>query len=326
MIRRLRHTVFALLLASPFVASVAPAVETQANISEHVKKILVNYAHVPSGDVAYVMAALGIPKIYATATELTTAAPAEGTLGYASDTNAFYLRVGSSWTAIASLALLENGATWTNAVDGTVTLTEGGENLQIVVTSNLITLTSSTGATIAITPAVQLAGALGVTGLTTATGGLSTTKPLFVYDKLRFCGNGSNGATPWYDGPVTEAEGETDFAIGTAACDGNDSGTEGTADRPMDAYTTFKVVGMACVTQAGGTSDTNTFALHDDTAAVAGMTCAVTNDGANPKTCSVILAAPVTVAAASELGIANVQSGTDDMSAKDMGCTVYYTY
>lgn len=165
-----------------------------------------------------------------------------------------------------------------------------------------------------------------ISGLTTATGGLTTTKPLFLHDRLRFCGNGSNGATAWYDGPVLESDGATDFSLGSAGCDGNDSGTEATADRPMDAYSAIKVVGMACVTQAGGAADTNTFQLRTATADVAGMTCAVTNDGAAAKQCSVILAAPVAIVVNATLAVKNTQSGTDDMSAKDMGCTVYYTY
>jgi hypothetical protein len=45
-------------------------------------------------------------------------------------------------------------------------------------------------------------GALTTTGLDTATGGLKTTKPLLLLDSIRFCGNGSNGTTPWFDGPV----------------------------------------------------------------------------------------------------------------------------
>lgn len=174
--------------------------------------------------------------------------------------------------------------------------------------------------------AATVATTLGVTGLTTATGGITTTKPLILLDRLRFCGNGANGTTPWYAGPVTEAEGETDFSIGSAACDGNDSGTEGTADAPIDAYSVIKVVGMACVTEAGGAADTSTYQLRSATADVTGVTCSVTNDGALAKQCSVILAAPVTIALGATLAVKNVQSGTDNMSAKDMGCTVYYTY
>jgi hypothetical protein len=339
-------------------------------------------AGISSKDVVYLTAQLKSTVLYATAVELLAAAPADGTFGYAQDSDVYYLRTASSWVAVSSLAAMAQGATITNAVDGTVVATEGGEDWTWVVTTNLWTFASTTGATFAFTPAVLFtgdvsigggagaitcsaaacsllatdnsatgfsmgsAGSTGtfvidssnsaegvvvtgygtVSGLFTGTGGVKTTKPLFVYNALRFCGNGSNGTTAWYNGPVTEAEGETDFSIGSAACDGNDSATEGTVDLPIDAYHVIKVVGMECVTEAGGAADVNTFQLRTATADVAGMTCNVTNDGALAKQCNVILSAPVTIALGATLAVKNTQSGTDDMSAKDMGCTVFYTY
>jgi len=144
--------------------------------------------------------------------------------------------------------------------------------------------------------------------------------------KLRFCGNGSNGATAWYDGPVLPADYAADMSVGAAGCDANDSVTEATADRPFDPYSAIKIVGMACTTQAGGTADTNTYQLRSAAGNVTGVTCSVTNDGAAPKTCQVILAAPVAITAGATLAVQNTQSGTDDMSAKDMGCEAFYTY
>ena len=381
----LRSLLVLSVLSTPLTAQ---AVETQAVISERVRKIL---QHQFSGtDAATIQTATTWTKVYATAAELLATTPTDGTIGYAIDTDVTYFRQAGNWVSTATLAALANGATWTNAVNGTTTLTEGGETEQHVVTNNLITLTSDSGATYAVTPAIaftadatfsgaagaatfdaassavllsgsadnQAAGldigstdatstlriistnaaegiavtgtatvssTLGVTGLTTATGGLYTTKPLFAYDKIRFCGNGSNGAAAWYIGPVLESDTATDFSVGSAACDGNDSATEGTADRPMDAVTTIKVVGMMCATQAGGADDVNTFQLRSAVGDVAGVTCTVTNDGAAAKTCSVVLTAPVAVAVGATLAVKNTQVD-DDMSAKDVGCVAYYTY
>lgn len=355
--------------------------ETQATANTRLVNML-TASGITSKDVLYIVSQLKSTVLYATAAELLAAAPADGVMGYAQDTDVYYLMTAGSWVSTATLAAMANGATITNAADGTIVATEGGEAWSWVVTNNLWTFTSTTGATFAFTPAVTFTGdvtlaggagaltcgaascsllgtdnsALGfvlgstgstatlaidstdsaegvavtgygsVSGLFTGTGGVKTTKPLFNYDKLRFCGNGSNGTTPWFDGPVLESDTATDFSLGSAGCDGNDSATEGTADRPIDAYSIIKIVGMACVTQAGGTSNTNTFQLRTATADVAGVTCAVTNDNTLAKQCSVILAAPVAIALGATLAVKNVQSGSDDMSAKDMGCTAYYSY
>lgn len=318
---------FILVLAALLGTAPVAFAETQAAANSRVIGILQKEAGISSADVVYLVKQLKSSALYATAAELLAASADDGVFGYAQDTDVLYIRANGAWVSFTSLAplTLANGATITNSVDGTVVLTEGGESWSIVITNNLFTFTSTTGATFAFTPAV------GFTGLITATGGITTTKPLFDHDVLRFCGNGSNAATAWYDGPVliddiNNAGTAVSTSIGSAFCDANDSATEATADRPFDAYTTIKVVGMACVTQAGGAADTNTFQLRSATADVAGVTCAVTNDGSLPKTCSVVLTAPVTITAGATLAVKNTQSGTDDMSAKDMGCRVYYSY
>lgn len=104
---------------------------------------------------------------FATAAELSAFNAADGTVAYAIDTDVHYLRQNGAWVSMATLGTLANGATWTNAVDGTTVLTEGGENEQHVVTSNLITLNSDTGATYAV------GTAMGVTGDLTLSGGAS---------------------------------------------------------------------------------------------------------------------------------------------------------
>jgi hypothetical protein len=109
---------------------------------------------------------------FATASELTAFAATDGTVAYAIDTDVHYYRQAGSWITIASLASLANGATLTNAVDGTVVLTEGGEDLTLAATSNLWTLASTTGATFVLTPATTVSGDLTLSG---GAGGLTFT-------------------------------------------------------------------------------------------------------------------------------------------------------
>ena len=211
----------------------------------------------------------------------------------------------------------------------TLKTSDGTEKVMVTGTTGQVSLHNDVGTTL-LDEAVSMGATLGVTGLTTATGGITTTKPLFLYDSIRFCGNGSNGNTAWYIGSISKNNG-ADNTTGSAACDGND-GAAAVASVPMP-YVTYKVVGMMCATQAGGADDTNTFKLQTDADAggggaaadVAGMTCSVTNDGSLPKTCSVALAAPVSITAGAYMNIHNIQTD-DDMSAKDVECLVYITY
>jgi hypothetical protein len=225
--------------------------------------------------------------------------------------------------SFATKLLLSDGAWIDQSANNKVSIDENSETLEFTFAADSVTVDIPTAGTdvITITPATT------ITGLATATGGLTTTKPLFLYDSIRFCGNGSNATTAWYLGPVTVGDAYgANFTTGGAACDANDSGTEATADEPPFPYVAYKIVGMMCSTEAGGADDVNTFQLRDDTADVTGVVCTVTNDGANPKTCSVILTAPVTVAAGSTLAVKNTNATDDDMSAKDAECIAYYTY
>lgn len=99
-------------------------------------------------------------KRYALAATLEATADPDGTMAYAIDTDVHYLRANGAWSTVTTLATMANGATWTNAVDGTVVLTEGGEDLTFAATANLWTIASTTGATFGFTPAVALADSL----------------------------------------------------------------------------------------------------------------------------------------------------------------------
>lgn len=149
------------LLALVLTASPAHA-ETQTQLKGRIIRAL----QVPGAQNAgFIYDKAILVRLFDTAANLTadTDEP-DGTIGYALDTDVFYFMTAGSWVAISSLASMANGATITNAVDGTVVLNEGGEDLTIAVTSNLLTLASTTGATYAFTPAVAIAGDLTLSG------------------------------------------------------------------------------------------------------------------------------------------------------------------
>jgi hypothetical protein len=82
---------------------------------------------------------------------------------------------------------------------------------------------------------------------------------------------------------------------------------------------------MRCWVAAGGTNDSYTFQLRDDTADVSGATCSITLDG-SAKGCSVVLTAPVTVAGGSAVAVKEVASVDDNMSSVDTECVVFFTF
>jgi hypothetical protein len=343
-------------------ASVASATDTQVVTRKNLGNVLQRRGFIGT-DLTYVLKHMALAKIYATAAERDATTPDAGTVGYAADDASFKWYSSAGWQAVTLTAggnATVTGVTYANGgVDRSTAaaLAVGATNATYVnigatatpvaiTSAGAITVPSTTTATGAIyanggvdrstaagltigaanATSVTITPATTVTGVLTGTNGLKTTKPLMLLGKIRFCGNGSNGTTPWFDGPVLPADYAADMSIGGAGCDANDSATEATADRPLDPYSAIKVVGMACTTQAGGAADVGTYQLRSATANVTGVTCTVTNDGAAPKTCSVILSAPVAITAGATLAVQNTQSGTDDMSAKDMGCEVFYTY
>lgn len=309
-------------------------------------------------------------KVFATAAALEASNHREGSIGYAQDTDAFYFRTGSTWTSVATLGALANGATLTNAVDGTIVVTEGGETWTWAVTNNLYTFASDSGATFVFTPAstfsgdVTFSGGAGaltcgaagcslvatdasatgfimgaagatailtldttdaspkviVTGITTQDAfSVPVGESVFVEGirapvvatsqaQIRFCGNGADGATPVYMGPVLLDDTEADLAFGGAGCDGLENTTEATADNPWHAGFAFKPVAMSCVglcTGASAANDAVAFQLRDDAASVTGLTCTTPILGGDgvPSQCSVRDSSPATVAANSAVAV-----------------------
>jgi hypothetical protein len=162
------------------------------------------------------------------------------------------------------------------------------------------------------------------------TDAIKTPTPLLGLKTAYFCGNGANATTAVYMPPVipgTEAADGSTYEYGEAGCDGLDNTTETSGDDYIqgNGALAISVVGMACGISAAGTDDTYTFQLRDDAADVTGVTCNVTLDGSIQE-CTVLLDAPVVMAAGSLAAVKNVASTDDNVSAADVECVVFYTY
>jgi hypothetical protein len=272
----------------------------------------------PSSQSGLFLAGVANVLYYDTYVELAAASPTEGIIGYAIDTNNFYLRSGASWVGLPSTAAFagENGGTFDNAVNNAWTFGENSEDLVLTASANLWTLSSSTSATFAFTPAVAFASGVSAPILASS------------LDSLRFCGNGSNATTPVYMAPVLIGTAyAANMEFGGAACDGAENTTEATADAVWNSLV-FKPVAMTCVVVgvAAGNNDVVTFQLRDDTADVAGMSCTVTMDGAVAKQCTVLDASPATVALGSKVAVKVVAATDDDLSTADAECRVTVAY
>lgn len=161
--------------------------------------------------------------------------------------------------------------------------------------------------------------------------GISSPAVATAYQVIRFCGNGPDGATTTYIGPVLAsdiidvtggAQDPVDVTFGSSFCDGLDSTTESTADRVFHAGWAYKPVSMACVglcTGATAANDAIVFQLRDDTASVAGMTCttAVLGGDATPAQCVVRDSTPSTIAAGSALAVSVTMTNDDCNDAGD---------
>jgi hypothetical protein len=224
--------------------------------------------------------------------------------------------IGQGIVSIPDDISLKNAETVTNATDGEVCITGvGGSNNENIcfdaeTTANEVAVTTDTG----------------VTRVDYGSIGVKTSIPLMMLSDARFCGQGANGATDNYIGPQVQADMDTDLTYGGAGCDGKDDTTEATADLVLHPGMDMDVVGMVCVIDDGQSGDTASFTLRDDTSSTS-LTCTTaTLDSTGFDQCSVILDAPVTIAAGSAIAILAEMSGTDDCSGCDVECHVYYTF
>ncbi len=200
---------------------------------------------------------------------------------------------------------------------------ETNQNLDVAGTATL-TGATSTGA--------LTASSLTASGASSFTTGLSSPIVGTSLMTIRFCGNGPDGATTTYVGPVLEGQIATDFQFSSAGCDAADSTTEATADAVWSPGFAFKPVAMSCVGLCtGGTpaNDAIVFQLRDDTASVTGMTCttAALGGDAVPAQCSVRTNSPATVAAASAIAVSITMTNDDcNEAGDDFECLVFATF
>jgi hypothetical protein len=171
---------------------------------------------------------------YDTAAELLADSVTDSTIGYAIDTDALYLRANGAWVAIASSdgLLGSNGGTIDNETNNVWTFSENSEDLTLTAGTDLWTFASSTGATVAITPATAVAGALA------ANGGITV-------DTSNFTVDGTTGAV---------ATASTLGVADTAALDGGITvdTTNFTVDGTTGAVATASTLGVTGLTTATG--------------------------------------------------------------------------
>lgn len=157
--------------------------------------------------------------------------------------------------------------------------------------------------------------------------------PTLLYQQIRFCGNGNDGSTAHYMGPVPYDDTEADLMTGGAGCDALDDATIGNVDAawPISPNLAFYPVSMVCsgiCTGASAANDTITLTLYDDTVAVSDMACSFTFAGdATANQCTVTDESPTLVAAGSLLAIG--VAGTDDVcddAGDDFECYLYVTF
>lgn len=179
---------------------------------------------------------------------------------------------------------------------------------------------------------LDIAGTATITGAGTFTAGFTSPVVGTSLMRIRFCGNGPDGATTTYISPVAEGQIATNFEYGSAGCDGEDSTTEATADEVFHIGYALKPVAMSCValcTGATAANDVVVFQLKDDTVAVTGLTCSTSALGgdATPAQCSVRTSSPATIAAGSAIDVSIVMTNDDCNDAgDDFECNLFVTF
>ena len=159
-----------LLAATPTEGAVAYAQDT-------------NLFYMRTGATWSAVADTADPDVVATEVALLLLTPDDGSLGYATDTATYWLRAGGAWPLSLSANVLKfgNDGTLSNATNGSLILSDASEDLKIAFTGNLATLSSTTGATFAFTPAsaftgdVTLSGAAGALTFGAASSSIVTT-------------------------------------------------------------------------------------------------------------------------------------------------------
>lgn len=144
-------------------------------------------------------------------------------------------------------------------------------------------------------------------------------------DKIVLCGQDANSGTIYF-GPSTAAYlgGGGEQAIGGAACNALDSATETTADAPITAgFPAFKVLGMHCISSSDAAND-QVLTLRSAAADVTpSVTCTIAGTGTATE-CTSTTATTTDIAAGATIAVKSVN--TEDLSAQDVWCQVYFSF
>ena len=143
-------------------------------------------------------------------------------------------------------------------------------------------------------------------------------------ETIVFCGQGGNSADRFL-GPSTARGMEA--VAGNAACDALDSDTAANADDiPWTNFQKgYTVNGMYCYVATGGTDDTITFTLYDDTVAT-DISCSIALDGSF-KNCSDDEAEREDITSASKMAVmVDATAADEDLSDVDFHCSVFISH
>lgn len=268
--------------------------------------------------VAIMVLAIAIPAAWAADTIFSKNVTAKGdlaVLGALTVTGAI-TGAGATLGNGVSLATATGALDVTRSTSGTVTITSSDDD-----STAAITVDPGGNATLTLGSASDTITLGATSGIGLASGPSITTTMM---SPIRFCGQGPNGTTTSYVGPVPIGSNGADYSVAAAGCDALDSTTEATADAVPFSFA-YSVTGMICSITDGGTDDVLTFQARDDTANITGVTCNVTLDGSGTEVCSVDLAG-VSVAAGSTVAVSAVAATDDDCSLCDIECYLFVTF
>lgn len=157
----MKNFIIALALILCSTAHATTQAQKQANLLKNLER-----SGSSSAQATLFLAGVANVYYYDTYAELAAASPTEGVIGYAIDTNAFYLRSGASWVGVNTTAGLTGdfGGTLSQPSNNVWTFSENSEDITLTFGNNSLTLASTTGALFTLTPATTVSGDLTLNG------------------------------------------------------------------------------------------------------------------------------------------------------------------
>lgn len=164
----MKKILLALMLLLPVTADAAQS-ESETQATKNARAYQYLRRAFPATYTTSLQDYLGMVVTYVDTTERDAATPQDGTIGYEYTTDTLALRAAGAWVAISNASTFTgaNGETLANGTNDVFTFLENGgttEDLLLTASANLWTWSSTTSATMAITPALALAGDLTLSG------------------------------------------------------------------------------------------------------------------------------------------------------------------